>query len=350
MANHSDPSFSDFPEDVQLCILSFLTPEEISTFACTSKQFGSLCRNDSSRLWYSMCDRKWGFKTQINKWGDGKIGFNKLYEKLSEYENLIGFWRRSGGISGEGGISGDAPLVFFEWGDSCVIGSRVTPCKDGSYNVIKSPFIWMSLSSDGQPLNYLKNAPQKDSNPSMDMIQVNVNFMGKGFVVLEESIWNFGKSGSSPDANGNGYKNFDNVVMGSSEMEIGSPPDQIMSDMYQHYANRRSPGAGGVRAWRRQRRREKERQVRRTLEPEYLVKLDCSPTRTRPLQGLWKVYFLFIACDFTIMFMFFKIYMNICLRVVFNFCTIITLHCFSLQSTLGLKLKCAQSYYCKGCF
>ena len=38
-------SFTDFPEDVQLCILSFLTPSEVSAFACTSKRFVSLCRN-----------------------------------------------------------------------------------------------------------------------------------------------------------------------------------------------------------------------------------------------------------------------------------------------------------------
>ncbi|KAI9091384.1 hypothetical protein K1719_028195 [Acacia pycnantha] len=46
-------SFTDFPEDVQLCILPFLTPSEIATFACTSKQFGSLCSNDSE-LWFSL--------------------------------------------------------------------------------------------------------------------------------------------------------------------------------------------------------------------------------------------------------------------------------------------------------
>uniref|UniRef100_A0A803M2M4 F-box protein n=1 Tax=Chenopodium quinoa TaxID=63459 RepID=A0A803M2M4_CHEQI len=250
-------TFSDFPEDVQLCILSFLTPTEISAFACTSKRFVSLFRNDG--VWYAMCDRRWGSKTQIRKWGDGKIGFILLYKTLSEYENLVGYWRRSGGIAG-GGIFGDAPLVLFEWGESCVTGSRLSPSKDGSYNVIKSPFIRLS------------------------------------HVVLEESNWNCGNSGGSPNgnSNGNGNKNFDNVIVGSPEVEIGSPPDRMMSEMYQYFANRTSPGAGGERAWRRQRRREKERQGRRKWEPEHLVKIvNCSPSSSRPLQGLWKVYCFF---------------------------------------------------------
>ncbi|XP_021728422.1 F-box protein At3g12350-like isoform X2 [Chenopodium quinoa] len=299
MANCSEMSaftFSDFPEDVQLCILSFLTPTEISAFACTSKRFISLFLNGG--VWYAMCGRRWGSKTQIRKWGDGKIGFKLLYKTLSEYENLVGFWRRSGGIAG-GGIFGDAPLVFFEWGESCVTGSRLTPSKDGSYNVIKSPFIRLSLSADGQPLNYLINYTQynekelgscSSSSSGMDLIQVNVNFMGKGHVVLEESNWNCGNSVGSPNGNGNGNKNFDNVIVGSPEVEIGSPPDRMMSEMYQYFANRTSPGAGGERAWRRQRRREKERQGRRKWEPEHLVKIvNCSPSPSRPLQGLWKI-------------------------------------------------------------
>ncbi|KNA17339.1 hypothetical protein SOVF_080460 [Spinacia oleracea] len=299
MANCSEFSpftFSDFPEDVQLCILSFLTPSDISSFACTSKRFVPLCRYDGGRVWYAMCDRRWGSKTQIRKWGDGKIGFRFLYKTLSEYENLIGFWRRSGGVSGGVGIFGEAPLVFFEWGESCVMGSRILPSKDGSYNVIKSPFIRLSLSGDGQALNYLKNNTQDNEKESvlgsgsgsgLDLVQVDVSFMGKGHVVLEESNLNWGNSGGSP--NGNVNKNFDNVVVGSPEVEIGSPPDRMMSEMYQYFANRRSPGAGGERAWRRQRRREKERQSRRKWEPEHLVKIvNCSPSPSRPLQGLWK--------------------------------------------------------------
>ncbi|KAJ4832424.1 hypothetical protein Tsubulata_043853 [Turnera subulata] len=51
-------SFSNFPEDVQLCILSFLSPAEIANIALTSKRFAPLCRNDS-KLWHSLCARQW---------------------------------------------------------------------------------------------------------------------------------------------------------------------------------------------------------------------------------------------------------------------------------------------------
>ncbi|VAI28812.1 unnamed protein product [Triticum turgidum subsp. durum] len=63
-------------------------------------------------------------------------------------------------------------------------------------------------------------------------------------------------------------------------MEGGSPPEE----MYMHFANRRSPGAG---------RRRRERHGRRKggrMEPEHFVRIpDAEPTKARPLQGLWKV-------------------------------------------------------------
>ncbi|KAF6136061.1 hypothetical protein GIB67_000465, partial [Kingdonia uniflora] len=138
-SSSSSLNFADFPEDVQLFILSFLTPSEISTFSCTLKRFFSLCRSDIKFL-FSMCDRRWGLKMQIKKWGDGQIKFKFLYNTLNRWENLIGFWRRSGlGIS-------TLPLVFFEWGSSFITGSRVSPSKMGNYGMIKSSFLWMGLS------------------------------------------------------------------------------------------------------------------------------------------------------------------------------------------------------------
>ena len=144
-------SFPDFPEDVQLCILSFLPPSDIATFACTSKRFLSLCTSDS-RLWFTMCERRWGSKTEIRKWVRGAITYRHLYRTLSEWENLIGFWRRSG--PGSAVISSPS-LVFFEWGDCCVSGFRVSASKRGSYDVVKAPFLWMSLSPDGQVVHFL---------------------------------------------------------------------------------------------------------------------------------------------------------------------------------------------------
>ncbi|XP_027094062.1 F-box protein At3g12350-like [Coffea arabica] len=296
-------SFSDFPEDVQICILSFLDQSELGTFASTSKRFLSLCRHDQ-RLWFSMCDRRWGrSKTLINKWGNGKISYKLLYKTLLEYENLIGFWRRCGTSAGTA-VQPSSPLVFFEWGPFYITGSRVSPSKTRTYEVIKLPFLWISLTSKGESINYLDPEGKLELSENLvdsgelsvldnDLIPVNVSFMGKCHVVLEESVISIGNSlNSSSSPNGRFIKVHSSGNVRGKEYEdvSGSPgslPDRLMSEIYQHFANRTSPGGNG--SSRRQRRKEKEKQGRRKLEPEHFVKIvNCSPTPARPLQGLWK--------------------------------------------------------------
>lgn len=293
-------SFTDFPEDVQLCILSFLTPSDISNFACTSKRFVSLCRDDP-RLWFSMCHRKWGSKTHVNKWGNGKISYKLLYNTLLEYENLIGFWRRSGAES-------DSPLIFFEWGPFHIAGSRVKPSRTGTYEVIKLPFLWMGITSKGEIVNYLDPEGKVELSENVmnlddlgfaesELVPVNVNFVGKTHVVVEENGSAFGYSCNSPQ--NRGYRKVSSSGnMREEEYEDlcvspGSLPDKLMSEIYQYFANKTSPGGNG--SARRQRRRERERLGRRKWEPEDYVKIvNCSPTTARPLQGLWKGF-----CDDT---------------------------------------------------
>ncbi|CAJ2675337.1 F-box protein at3g12350-like protein [Trifolium pratense] len=279
-------SFTDFPEDIQLCILSFLGPTEIATFACTSKQFGTLCSTDS-KLWFTLCDRKWGSKTQISKWGKGKITYKHLYHTLHEWDNLIGFWRRSG--PGSSVISSPS-LVFFEWGESFISGSRVSPFQSGNemisgYEVKKVPFLKMCISEDGQFVNLLDPDGRADLNLEFgdnglnELIPVNVCFMGNTHFVLEENL--FGRNSSSGEDCGFGGEDWIGVRSAS-----GSPPDRLMLEIYQHLANRVSPGSDRSR---KQRRKEKERMARRKWEPEHFVKIvNCSPTASRPLQGLWK--------------------------------------------------------------
>lgn len=296
-------SFTDFPEDVQLCVLSFLTPSEVANFACTSKRSVSLCRSDSE-LWYTMCDRRWGSKTQIRKWGNGKITYKLLYRTLNEWENLIGFWRRSGQGKSLGVPS--PPLIFFEWGSSFLTGSRVSPSKNCTYHVLKSPFLWMSLTSDGEIVNFLDpdgrlESPEEFGSPQSgcsesELVPVNVSFMGKNHVVVEENLSGFRRSSSSSNFRGededaialeNGSPSSFSDRLMSESGSPGSMPDRLMSDIYQYFANRTSPG--GDRASRRQRRREKERQGRKKWDSEHFVKIvNCSPTPSRPLQGLWK--------------------------------------------------------------
>lgn len=289
-------SFSDFPEDVQLCILSFLDQSQLSAFACTSKRFCSLCRDDA-RLWFSLCDRRWGSKTLIKKWGNGKISFKLLYKTLLEYENLIGFWRRSGTVA-----QLPSPLLFFEWGPSFITGSRVSPSKEGTWAVIKSPFLWITLTSKGEPANFLDPDGKLEFSEDLvdsvetrnlenELVPVNLSFMGKCHFVVEENVNFYGSSTSSPNgAIAIGKVNSGNIRGEEYEEVSGSPgslPDRLMSEIYQYFANRTNPGGNG--SSRRQRRREKEKQARRKLEPEHFVKIvNCSPMPSRPLQGLWK--------------------------------------------------------------
>ncbi|KAL8126990.1 F-box protein At3g12350-like [Apium graveolens] len=281
--------FTEFPEDIQLIILSFLTPSEITAFSCTSKRFNSLFNTDS-KLWFFLCDRKFGSKTQINKWAAGKISFKRLYKILSELENLIGFWRRSGPSKND--FDGDnkdnvAPvLLCFEWGPCCVIGSRVSGSKNGGYEVVKEPCLWVCLDSEGERLSYLDLNCKVGGFDDLgcfenELIRVSVNFMGNCHFVVEENVC-FDKGG-------------DTMSLGDKMME--SVGNQLMSDMYQYFANRTSPG--GERWARRQKRKEKERKSGKKWEPEHYVKIvNCSPTPSRPLQGLWKGFCDAMKLDF----------------------------------------------------
>lgn len=289
--------FMEFPEDVQLCILSFLSLSEIAAFACTSKRSLSLCSGDG-KLWHALCDRRWGSETLISQWGQGKISFKLLYRTLGEWDSLIGFWRRSGQPKPPSAASPPL-LVFFEWGPTFLAGSRVSPSRDGTYGVVKSPFLWLSLSPTGEVVNFLDpdgkiiGFPSEEAIREWDLIPVNVSFMGASHLVVEENVLGIGSSRVGF------HRSLSSVNLTSDEEEVsgvdndglpGSLPDQYMSEMYQGFANRRSPGGNGNST--RQRKREMERRGRRKWEPEHFVKIvNCSPTSSRPLQGLWKVHF-----------------------------------------------------------
>ncbi|OAY79119.1 F-box protein [Ananas comosus] len=267
----SPPTFSDFPEDVQLNILSFLSPLEVSAFACTSRRFSSLCGGASSgTLWLAMCHRRWGSVTRPRSWSPSSSP-RLLYRTLDRWENLIGFWRRVG-------ASAAAPaLVFFEWGASSIAASAVSPSPGpGSYGVLKVPFLWMGLSPRGDPLCFLlrpagsrSESPSEPSDP--DPIPVTVSFMGRNHFVVEED------------------RSFDADAQEEDSVESTSPPDRVMSEIYEYFANRTSPN--GDKSFRRQRKRERERLGRRGrgFDTQHFVKIsNYYPTLSRPLQGLWK--------------------------------------------------------------
>lgn len=170
----------------------------------------------------------------------------------------------------------------------------------------------MSLSEEGHAVNLLDpDGTRPDLNLNLNeselMIPVSVSFMGKTHFVLEED--RFGRSSSSANLSsgddcGGGSVGEDGIgIIGSPP---GSLPDQLMTEIYQYFANRTSPGSDRSR---RQRRREKER-LRRKWEPEHFVKIvNCSPTPSRPLQGLWKVFLTKLNCCYLVV------------NVMLNFCS-----------------------------
>ncbi|CAA6653558.1 unnamed protein product [Spirodela intermedia] len=275
--SQSPVAFSEFPEDVQMCILSFLRPADIAVFACTSRRFATLCGEE--RLWFAMCDRRWGSKTLIRCWGGdgGSVRFPLLYKVLDRWENLIGFWRRIGR-----GDDGTPPLVFFEWGSSFITGSRVSPSSEpGSYDVVKIPFLWMSLSPRGDPVSFVHPSCRLESSGCLkkpasgsgfsdsDLVPVTVCFMGENHFVVDENRGQYAGAHIIDE-----FGSCDDLT----SLEASSPPERLMAEIYQYFANRISP-----------KKRGKDRLGRRRWEAEHFVRIsDCYPTPTRPLQGLWK--------------------------------------------------------------
>lgn len=149
----------------------------------------------------------------------------------------------------------------------------------------------MSVASNGELVNYLdpdgkfslreEDLMGESGLVEHELIQVNVSFIGECHAVVEENLGFsvFRRDSSSGNLRGEEYEN---VV-------CGSPPDRLMTEIYQYFANRTSPSGNG--ASRRQRRRERVKQEKmRKWEPEHFVKIvNCSPSPARPLQGLWKV-------------------------------------------------------------
>lgn len=209
------PSFTELPDDIQVNILSFLTPSEISAVACTSHRFSPLPGLPS--LWHAMCDRRWGQFTSPASWGPNCTS-RRLYRALNQWENLIGFWRRIG--HGYGSATGAHatchPLLFFKWNSNCITGSQVSPCTEpGSYGVVKSPFVWLGTSPDGEMVSYsqLEEDLELEVGPGSDLVPVSVSFMGPNHLVVEPN---------------RGFRSGDEDMEVAMGIESGSPPDRVL--------------------------------------------------------------------------------------------------------------------------
>ncbi|XP_073150251.1 F-box protein At3g12350-like [Henckelia pumila] len=283
-------SWSDFPEDVQLCILSFLRRSERESFACTSKKFFALCNTDE-RLWFLKCSRSWGSQTQIQKWGGGKISYRNLFHLLNLYGNLIGFWND---YYSEKNPSPNSKLILFEWGSFYITGYRVSPSKCGGYDVVKKPFLWITATADGQMLNYLdrnetlplteQDLFRQDSEKlrTGDLILVDIYLTeDRGMTFRENS--HFLEFRKLLDT-GNRREEYDTVFR--------SPPDGLMAQLRVILASKASV-TGNLpskkerrREW--QREKDQQRRVCKWRSKCFLKIKEPSPTPSRPLQGLWK--------------------------------------------------------------
>lgn len=280
-------SFNDFPEDVQLCIISFLHQSELEAFASTSKKYFDLCNNDE-RLWFLKCSRRWVSQTQIQNWGGGKISYRNLFRLLNQCENLIGCWGYNY-IS-----SGYSKLVFFEWGPFYITGNRVLPSQHKGYDVIKKPFVWITATADGQTLNYL------DRNETISLTEKDLfredseKLRGTELTLVDIDLSENRCLWLREDSQYSEFRKLVHAGNGREEYEIvyKSPPDGLMAQIKEILASKASvgdiPQSKKERRTARRKEREKQRRVPRWRSQRFRKITNHSPTPSRPLQGLWK--------------------------------------------------------------
>lgn len=296
-------SFSDFPEDAQLRVLSFVNRKDLKAFACTSKKFSALCTNDE-RLWLLKCTRRWGSRTQIPKWGGGKISYKSLFYLLKDYETLIRFWIYI--YDATGLPLSSPPLLLFEWCSSYITGYRISPSKDSGYGVIKRPFIWITATCDGEGLAYLDTSNGTLSLTEEDLLREDSEKLRSTELIIAEVRT------EKYDALMKVYENQDflefrrrlSIADGLEEYEnvYSSPPDGLMAQIREALTKTVSvpipvPDESSSKKLnsRQRRRRRREDQMMSALEWEasYFLQLhkrydNYSRSPDQPLQGLWK--------------------------------------------------------------
>lgn len=159
---------------------------------------------------------------------------------------------------------------------------------------MKKPFFWITATSDGKAISYLdtdgrvslteKDLLKEDSEKLRSgLILVNVQLSGNGFLSVGENpkYFEFRKRLST---------RIDRVEY---ESVLRSTPDGLMTQIHKALASKLSV-CGDPRS-KRERRRERHKEiekwqsVRRWDSQDYEKITECSPTPSRPLQGLWKV-------------------------------------------------------------
>ncbi|KAJ1265516.1 hypothetical protein BS78_08G081900 [Paspalum vaginatum] len=236
-------ALEDLPEDALLCILALLAPPDAAAAACACRRLASAASSPALPLALAL---------RLGLASPPPLPFpapscpaaaRRLLRSLHRLRRLLGLWRRLPSAS----QSQPSPsLAAFEWAPRATLAaSLLAPSAHGGVGVSKCPFVTLAIDESGDTVAAAGDLP------------VCVNFVGSNHIVVEAA------AGEDEEV----------------EMVSGSPPEE----MYAHFANRRSPGAG--------RRRRGGKQGRRGggMEAQHFVRIaNAEPTKARPLQGLWK--------------------------------------------------------------
>eukprot|EP00249_Psilotum_nudum_P005276 c18728_g1_i2 orf=198-1742(+) len=306
-------TLNELTDDALASVLSFLSFADILAVSCVNRRLRELCREER-KVWVAMCERRWGKLTNLMLWSQAPISFRLLYMTLGRWENLIGFWR---GVGNRGWGS----LVLFVWSARYIIGYKIVPAGTGSYGICKVPFLWMGISSWGQPMCLIDPAfkPMGSSNDvesrssdgrispydsfpstsgfdktvsinstlgrgissldmdseqliSLGLLAVDVHFVGNHHVVIEEMQQrrshgiNVYAEAATLASFGSGCNSVEMLIhrrcpnsSGSdSDSPVGSHSGSFQFEMYE-FLTCKVTSPGGYRAARKQRKREKER-------------------------------------------------------------------------------------------
>ncbi|KAL5205709.1 hypothetical protein ABZP36_033918 [Zizania latifolia] len=238
-------ALEDLPEDALLAILALLSPPDAAAAACACRRLAAAASSPSLPLALAL---RLGLPPPRPLLpAPDPLAAARLLRSLHRLRRLLGLWRRFPS-SGSGYRSSSLPssLAAFEWAPRGTLAASLLAPSAHGLAIAKSPFVTLSIDESG------------DTVAAMGDVPVCVNFVGNSHIVVEAT------AASWEDED--------------DDLERGSPPEE----MYMHFANRRSPGAGRKRSKQGRRRG-------RVMEAEHFVRIaDAEPTETRPLQGLWK--------------------------------------------------------------
>ncbi|KAL6842181.1 hypothetical protein ACP4OV_028160 [Aristida adscensionis] len=241
-------ALEDLPEDALLAILALLAPPDAAAAACACRRLAAAVSSPALPLALAL---RLGLRPPprpLLPSNPCPAAARRLLRSLHRLRRLLGLWRRLPPSSHSHGPASSQPpsLAAFEWAPRATLAASLLAPSPRGAAVSKSPFVMLSIAESGDTVAAAGDVP------------VCVNFVGNNHIVVEP----IAAAGEDDDV----------------EMASGSPPEEI----YAHFANRRSPGAG---------RRRRGRQGRRGgwMEAEHFVRIaDAEPTHARPLQGLWK--------------------------------------------------------------